>query len=77
MSERIIVISATLDGAKRAAHGLPNVVAVCSPGTLDRLRGVSADRVLLAVPFTDQERERLAIAYAPCIATSPDSGSTS
>lgn len=67
--ERVIVIGPTLREAAVEARWYPNVVAKASPRSLDRLRGVSAERVVyVGGRVARADAPAIAIAVAPCLA---------
>lgn len=66
--ERVIVIGPTLREAILEAGWYPNVVAMASRRSLDRLRGVSAERVVYVNNRVERsDAEAIAQAIAPCL----------
>jgi hypothetical protein len=74
MVTRLIVIARTMPRAKRAARARGSrdveVVAVATPRSLDRLRGVTANVVLSVDTLNAAEVAKLREALLPCFATS-------
>lgn len=64
---RWVVIVPTLAAGKAEATALGlDVVAICTPRSPARARGIIADRIFEATGLTDAQRDRLLTEVAPC-----------
>lgn len=69
MKHRTVVIGRTLISAWLFARHRNDVVKIASQGTINRVRGVAADELIVTFPLTPSAARRIAAVANPCVAT--------